>query len=263
MKVFVGMLCSALHHGNLRKTHLNVCRIQQTGFIKTIQKMYACCSESIRNGWATTSQGTLCSKTTHSKKCRGSAPNNWSFWAAHGELGSTQGGGANRWEVCGQDFSFSFGEWQSCTDGKGKAASYVTCPDHASACDFPAKKTLTSACCHGEKVLSENEADAELIHLVPRICKSFWKDISLPFYSLFQGSASPSQTERHLSSVWQSSRRNDDAQHLYPQPPTNQISRQRVTGQDLDLFAYHLSPYTTSWFPFSDRKTSQLNFCRY
>lgn len=124
-------------------------------------------------------------------------------------------------------------------------------------------------CYHREKVMSETEAATEPAHLLPRICKSFWRDmspsafappklcicLSTPGFGNQQGFI---WHERHLSSAWQGCGRHDETQHLYTWPPTNQAEccRTRLRASWLPL--YHLHNLLISFL----RTTSQLSFCR-
>lgn len=103
---------------------------------------------------------------------------------------------------------------------------------------------------HWEKVMSETEAATELARLLPRICKSSGvslilcsaKSLYLCLWSPGFGNQQASiWHERHLSSAWQSSGRNDETQHLYAWPPTNQISRQSVENKTQIFLATTLS----------------------
>lgn len=113
-----------------------------------------------------------------------------------------------------------------------------------------------------------SETEAAGTFLLPGICESLWRDAHLPLSSFFQGyaqflnswfqkSARIQHTQWHLPFTLQSSGRNDYTQHLYPQPPTNQLSRQGTTEQDSDLLSCHLSlVLPLCFFPQKEKRPS-------
>lgn len=91
------------------------------------------------------------------------------------------------------------------------------------------------------------------------------KALPLSFLTLgFRNQHESTTHNRHLPLAVQSSVRKDYAQHLYPQLPINQLSRQGTAEQSSDRLGCHLPLVSPLAFLLSsERTTSQLTFCRY